>query len=271
MNDLTLFQSFVLGALQGFAEFLPVSSSAHLSLAPWAFGWPEPGLAFDVALHLGTLVALLWYFRAEWVALVGAALTIARTRRVETVEQKRVVFLAIATVPGAIAGLLLEKQAETIFRAPALTAIALIAMGAVLWVVDARSRSARVLPGMSAVDALLIGCAQAFALIPGVSRSGATITAGRALGFDRQSAAVFSFMMSMPIIAAAAVLKVPKALHESGVSMPLLVGVTTAAVSSWLAIAVLLQFVKTRGFGVFAVYRFVLGGAVLALVAARGA
>jgi undecaprenyl-diphosphatase len=144
-------------------------------------------------------------------------------------------------------------------------------MGAVLWVVDARSRSVRVLSGMSAVDALLIGCSQAFALIPGVSRSGATITAGRALGFDRQSAAVFSFMMSMPIIAAAAVLKVPKALHESGVSLPLLVGVTTAAVSSWLAIAVLLQFVKTRGFGVFAVYRFVLGGAVLALVAARGA
>ena len=270
MNDLTLFQSFILGALQGFAEFLPISSSAHLSLAPWAFGWPEPGLAFDVALHLGTLVALLWYFRVEWVALAGAALRLVRTRRADTPEQRRVIFLVIATVPGAIAGLLLQKQAETIFRAPALTAIALIAMGAVLWIVDARARSSRALAGMERLDALLIGCAQAFALIPGVSRSGATITAGRALGFDRSSAAVFSFMMSMPIIAAAGVLKLPKALRESGVSPVLLIGIATAAVSSWLAISVLLRFVKTRGFGVFAVYRFVLGAAVLALVAARG-
>ena len=271
MNDLTLFQSFVLGALQGFAEFLPVSSSAHLALAPWAFGWPEPGLAFDVALHVGTLVALLWYFRVEWVALLRAAQAIVRTRRVDTVEQRRVVLLVIATVPGAIAGLVLEKQAETIFRAPSLTAMALIAMGGLLWIVDARSRSTRTLSGMAMADALLIGCAQAFALIPGVSRSGATITAGRALGFDRSSAAVFSFMMSMPIIAAAAVLKVPKALHASGVTASLLLGVATAALSGWLAIAILLRFVQTRGFGVFVVYRFVLGGAVLALVAVRAA
>jgi undecaprenyl-diphosphatase len=205
----------------------------------------------------------------EWVVLARAAMMIVRTRRVETVEQKRVIFLAIATVPGAVAGLLLEDYAETVFRVPVLTAAALIAMGAVLWIVDARARAVRLLPAMSAVDALLIGFAQAFALIPGVSRSGATITAGRALGFDRPSAAVFSFMMSMPIIAAAAVLKVPTALRESGISTPLLVGVTTAALSSWLAIAVLLRFVQTRGFGVFAVYRFVLGGAVLALVAYR--
>jgi undecaprenyl-diphosphatase len=114
-----------------------------------------------------------------------------------------------------------------------------------------------------------VGVAQAFALIPGVSRSGATITAGRSLGFDRPSAAVFSFMMSMPIIAAAALLKVPKALAASGVTLPLVVGITTAALSSWLAIAVLLRFVQTRGFGVFAIYRFVLGAAVLALAWSR--
>jgi undecaprenyl-diphosphatase len=271
MSDLTIFQSFVLGILQGLAEFLPVSSSAHLSLAPWAFGWPEPGLAFDVALHVGSLVALLWYFRAEWAALVRSALTIVTTRRVDTDAERRVIWLVIATVPGAIAGLLLEKQAETVFRAPALTACALIVMGIVLWAVDANASSVRALPSMRARDAFLIGCAQAFALIPGVSRSGATITAGRSLGFDRSSAAVFSFMMSMPIIAAAAVLKVPKVVAQGGFNATLAVGVAAAAVSSWLAITVLLRFVQRHGYGVFAIYRFVLGAAVLLLVALRGA
>ena len=269
MHELTVFQSFVLGALQGLAEFLPVSSSAHLALAPWAFGWPEPGLAFDVALHAGSLVALLWYFRSEWIAMVRAAVAIAATRRVETVEQRRAVLLVIATIPGGIAGLLLEKKAETAFRAPALTAAALIVMGALLWIVDARAARSKTLDGFTKLDAFFCGCAQAFALIPGVSRSGATITAARALGFDRESAATFSFMMSMPIIAAAALLKVPKALAESGVTLSLTVAVLTAAVSSLFAISVLLRYVKTRGLGVFAVYRFVLGAVVLALVASR--
>ena len=270
MSDLTLVQSFVLGMLQGLAEFLPVSSSAHLMLAPWAFGWPEPGLGFDVALHVGTLVALLWYFRAEWIALGFAAATVVSTRRVSTDEQRRAVLLLVATVPGGLAGLLFEKQAETVFRAPALTAAALIVMGAILWAVDAFAARSRALPSMRWPDALLVGCAQAFALIPGVSRSGATITAGRALGFDRRSATVFSFMMSMPIIAAAALLKIPKALAQGGVTAPLIVGVVTAALSSAFAIAVLLRFIQRRGFGVFALYRFALGAAVLALVAVRG-
>jgi undecaprenyl-diphosphatase len=267
--DLSVFQAFVLGALQGLAEFLPVSSSAHLTLAPWAFGWPEPGLAFDVALHVGSLAALLWYFRAEWAALVRAGLSIVATRRVETAVQRRAVMLVIATIPGGVAGLLLEKKAETAFRAPALTAAALIVMGAVLWIVDARASRDRRLDSFTNLDALLVGCAQAVALIPGVSRSGATITAGRALGFDRESAATFSFLMSMPIIAAAAVLKVPKALAQGGVTLALTVAVVTATVSSALAINILLRFVKTRGLGVFALYRFALGAAVLALVAYR--
>jgi len=269
VNELSVFQAFVLGALQGLAEFLPISSSAHLALAPWAFGWPEPGLAFDVALHVGSLLALLGYFRSEWIALVRAAMSVVVTRRIETAEQRRALFLVIATIPGGIAGLLLEKKAETAFRAPELIAVALIVMGAVLWIVDARASSKRNLDAFTTLDALLVGCAQAFALIPGVSRSGATITAGRALGFDRASAATFSFMMSMPIIAAAAVLKVPKALAEGGVSVPLVVAVVTAAASSAIAISALLRFVKNRGLGVFALYRFALGAAVLALVAYR--
>ena len=272
MNDLSLFQSFVLGALQGLAEFLPVSSSAHLALAPWAFGWPEPGLAFDVALHLGTLVAVLWYFRRDWIALSVAAFSIVRERRVQTDEQRLVTWLVLATVPGAVAGLLFEKQAEHVFRAPSVIAVALILMGALLWIVDVRATRAgreRSLNSMTWLDALLIGCARAFAIIPGVSRSGATITAGRALSFTRADSAKFSFMMSMPIIAAAAVLKLPKLISAGGLTPSLVVGVATAAITGWLAIALLMRLVQHQGFRVFALYRFALGAAVLILVALR--
>src|SRR5262245_13185603 len=256
---MTTFQALVLGILQGLGEFLPISSSAHLALAPWLFGWKDPGLAFDVALHFGTLLAVLWYFRREWVALIGAALRIVRQRRLETDEDRRVVYLIIATIPGAIAGKLLEAKAETAFRNPVLVASALILMGIVLWVVDARARQDRQLGTMRWKDALLIGLAQMFAIIPGVSRSGSTMTAGRALAFTRESAAVFSFLMSMPIIAAAATLKLPDAIHQYGITTPFVVGVVSSALSGWLAIAVLLRFVTRNSFGVFAVYRIIVG------------
>jgi undecaprenyl-diphosphatase len=269
---MTIYQALVLGVLQGLAEFLPISSSAHLSLAPWLFGWADPGLAFDVALHLGTLAAVLWYFRSEWIALARAAMSIVRSRAVRTDEERRVVFLIVATIPGAIGGLLLESYAETVFRTPALTAGALIVMGGLLWAADRFAANDRPLGRMSWRDALLIGLAQIAALVPGVSRSGSTMTAGRALRFDRQSAAIFSFLMSMPITAAAAVLKVPEAVRESGLSAPLVVGVLAAGISSWLAIAVLLRYLSRHSFGVFALYRLTLGLAVFATlyVRARG-
>ncbi len=269
MHELTLWQAAVMGVLQGLAEFLPISSSAHLSLTPWAFGWNEPGLAFDVALHVGTLVALLGYFWQEWIELARAAVNVVTTRRVETIAEQRVIFIVIATIPAVIFGLLLESYAETVFRAPALTATALIIMGALLWWADHSAPATRSLDQMTWKQALLIGVAQVFALIPGVSRSGSTITAARALKFDRQSAAVFSFLMSMPVIAGAAVLKVPK-LFSAGVDMSVLVGIAAAAVSSWLAIALLLRFIQRNGFAIFAVYRFVLGAAIYALVIYRG-
>lgn len=267
---MTIFQALVLGVLQGLAEFLPISSSAHLALAPWLLHWPEPGLSFDVALHVGTLVAVLVYFRDEWLRLLAAAWSIARTRRVTTVSERRVVFLIIATIPGGIGGVLLDHYAETTFRAPALIATAMIVLGVLLWLADRFAPAERPLAKMRWWDALLIGVAQVFALIPGVSRSGATITAGRADGFDRESAAVFSFLMSMPIIAAAAVFKVPHALHEQGLSSALVAGVLASAVSGWLAIAVLLRYVSRNSYGVFALYRVVVGMAVLAVVYARG-
>jgi undecaprenyl-diphosphatase len=262
---MTVFQALVLGILQGLAEFLPISSSAHLALAPWAFGWPEPGLAVDVALHVGTLVAVLVYFREEWIKLIAAAIEIVRTRRVDTAEQRRVLVLIVATIPGGLAGVFLNDYAESTFRSPALIAVALALMGLVLWIVDRTRPNARPLDSLRWSDALLIGIAQAAALLPGVSRSGATITAGRALALDRASAATFSFLMSMPIIAAAAVFKVPHLLGSGGASTPLLVGVLASAVSGWLAIAIVMRYVRSHSYGVFAAYRVLLGAAVLFL------
>jgi undecaprenyl-diphosphatase len=263
----TVFQALILGIIQGLSEFLPISSSAHLLLAPWILHWPDPGLAFDVALHFGTLVAVLWYFWAEWIALLMAAKDIIVKRRIETENERRVLFLIIATIPGAIAGLALEKQAESAFRDPRLVAAALIVMGVLLWFIDRFAARDRPLATMQWTDALLIGIAQMFAIIPGVSRSGSTITAGRALRFTREDAAVFSFLMSMPIIAAAAVLKMPQAIREQGLSAPMIVGILASAVSGWLAISVLLRVVTRHSYGVFAAYRVLLGAAVLIAVA----
>ena len=267
---MTVFQALVLGILQGLSEFLPISSSAHLALAPWLFGWPDPGLAFDVALHFGTLVAVLWYFRREWISLLAAAREIVVQRRIETEAQRRVIYLIIATVPGAIAGLVLEEYAETSFRDPRIVAVALILMGVLLWLVDRFAARDRTLGAMRWLDALLIGLAQMFAIIPGVSRSGSTITAGRALKLSRESAAVFSFLMSMPIIAAAAVLKMPEALREHGLSAQMVVGIVASAISGWLAITVLLRLVVRHSYGVFAVYRVLLGLGILYAIATRG-
>lgn len=266
---MTTFQALVLGLLQGLSEFLPVSSSAHLTLAPWLFRWPDPGLSFDVALHFGTLLAVLWFFRAQWLSLIRAAVQIVVRRRIETEEERRVVYLIIATIPGAIAGLALEKYAETTFRDPRLIAVVLMLMGVVLWWVDRAAARTRPLESMRWTDALGVGLAQMFAIVPGVSRSGSTITAGRALGLTREGAAVFSFLMSMPIIAAAAVLKVPEVLRTEGLNAPMLVGVLASAISGWLAIAVLLRFVVRRSYGVFAAYRVIVGLIVLAIVALR--
>lgn len=269
---MTVFQALVLGVLQGLAEFLPISSSAHLALAPWAFGWPEPGLAVDVALHVGTLVAVLVYFRDEWIRLIVAAGEIVRSQRIQTPEQRRVIYLIVATIPGGLAGVALNDYAESTFRSPLLIGSALAAMGVLLWLVDKVRPANRPLEAIRWSDAILVGIAQAFAILPGVSRSGATITAGRALQLDRESAATFSFLMSMPIIAAAAIFKVPHLLHSGGAGMPLLVGVLASALSGWLAIEIVLRYVRTHSYGVFAAYRVVIGAAAVALfwMRARG-
>jgi undecaprenyl-diphosphatase len=266
---LTVFQAIVLGVIQGLSEFLPISSSAHLALTPWLLGWPAPGLAFDVALHLGTLIALVWFFWQEWMTLARAFFSILRTRRVETESERRVMFVIVATIPGGIAGYLLQDYAKTIFRTPALTGVMLIVMGVILWGVDRAARQDRGISAMTWRDAILIGIAQMFAIVPGVSRSGSTITAGRALGMSRESAAVFSFLLSLPIITAAVVFEGRHAI-ENGITAPLVAGVIASAVSGWLAISVLLKFISRNSYGVFALYRLIIGALVLAVAAYRG-
>ena len=267
---MTILQALILGIIQGLTELLPISSSAHLALTPWLLGWPDHGLAFDVALHLGTLIAIVAYFHDEWRRLFGAAVSLARKRRAETDEERRVVFLVIATIPAGIAGLLLEDAAETIFRSPALIATNLIVMGVLLWAIDRFMSRERGMDSMGWKDAMAIGLAQCLALVPGVSRSGSTITAGRALKLTRESAAVFSFLLSMPITLAAIVLKLPDAVREAESLMPMAVGVVAAAVSAWVAIAVLLKYVARRSYGVFAAYRLLFGALIFYLIYARG-
>lgn len=266
---MTVFQAIVLGVIQGLSEFLPISSSAHLALTPWVMGWPQPGLSFDVALHLGTLIALVWFFWQEWITLARAFFSIVRKRRVETESERRFAWVVIATIPGAAAGYLLQDYAKTIFRTPALTGTMLILMGVILWLVDRKARQDRSIETMTWKNAVAIGLAQMFAIIPGVSRSGSTITAGRALGFSREAAAVFSFLMSLPIIAAAVVFEGRHAI-EDGISAPLVAGVIASAVSGWLAISVLLKFIARNSYGVFAAYRIVVGLGIIALALYRG-
>jgi undecaprenyl-diphosphatase len=206
----------------------------------------------------------------EWLTLIKAAFGIITTGRIETPEKRRVIYLIVATIPGAIGGLLLQSRAESAFRDPQLIAIALIVMGILLWLVDKLVDQRRILGEMRWLDALLIGLAQVIALIPGVSRSGSTITTARGLRFDRESAAEFSFLMSMPIIAAAVVLEGPKALQQGGLSNELMSGVVASAISGWLAISILMRYVSRHSYGIFAWYRVILGIAVLAVIYARG-
>ena len=261
---MTVWQALVLGLVQGLAEFLPISSSAHLALVPWLMRWQDPGLAFDVALHLGTLLALAWYFRREWIALTLAGLRVLRRRRVEGPDEARAMFVVLATVPAGVAGLALGDLAESALRHPVSIAVALMVLGALLWWADRVMPTSRPLSEMTWRQAALVGLAQACALIPGVSRSGSTITAARALGRDRSSAATFSFLLSFPITLAAVLHEAPKAL-VGGVTLPLVVGVGAAAVSSGVAIAVLLRYVSRRSYGVFAVYRWAAGLFILGL------
>jgi undecaprenyl-diphosphatase len=255
-----IFQAVVLGVIQGLAEFLPVSSSAHLVLAPRYFGWTDPGLAFDVALHLGTLAAVVAYFWKDLVKLASAVVQPSDPAKAE--DRRTALYLIMATIPGAIAGLLLEHKAETVFRSAALIAGALIALGLALAIADWFCKGDRKIKDLTIGSALGMGIAQAFALIPGVSRSGVTITIGRALGMERQEAARFSFLMSFPIIAGAGLLKFKQILHSPD-KIALAAGFVSAAISGLFAISLLMRYVQRHRYTPFVLYRWALGAFVL--------
>lgn len=256
---LSSFQALVLGAVQGLTEFLPVSSSAHLILVPWLFGWEDPGLAFDVALHLGTLLALIIYYWQTWLNLLNSVVS------GDSASRRLLLLLIVASIPGAVIGLLLEKQAETIFRSPILIACTMTTMGIALWLSDKWARSSRRMSDFTIADALLIGFSQALAIVPGVSRSGATITMARALGVQREDAANFSFLMATPIIAGAGLLETRKLL-QTGVNAAVLWGFLASALFGVVAIAGLIRFVRTRTYRPFAWYRIAVAVIVFAVI-----
>lgn len=263
---MTVFQAFILGLIQGLGEFLPISSSAHLILAPWLFGWPDPGLTFDVALHIGTLLAVVAYFWRDWVDLILNGLF----RGTSTNSGRMFWSLILASIPGGVVGFLFEKKAETVFRHPLLIAITLILIGVVLLTADRWGLKNRDEESLSIGQSFLIGLAQALAIIPGVSRSGITISAGLFLGLKREDAARFSFLLSTPIIAGAGLLKLRHLTLAAILQAPFLVGFLTSAIVGFLVIGFLLRWVRRSDFAPFAVYRFLLGAFVIVLFFLRG-
>ena len=268
-----VYQAIILAVVQGLTEFLPVSSSAHLELVPWFAGWTEPGLAFDVALHLGTLLAVLLYFLKDWYELVLAGFGVRPSAAMPDGDfaWKRRLFwlLVIGTIPGGVIGLLFEKTIEEKLSRPIPIAIAMISLALLMWLAESRSRFERHLAQANLADAGFIGSAQALALFPGVSRSGITITAGLFRRMTRETAARFSFLLSTPIIAGAALKEVPKLLkaHHAGTmeisTSTVAISIAVSAIVGYAVIAFFLRYLQTRTLKIFIVYRILLGIVVL--------
>ncbi|GIW13019.1 MAG: undecaprenyl-diphosphatase [Tepidiforma sp.] len=267
-------RAIILGAVQGLAEFLPISSSGHLILVPALFGWEDQGLAFDVGLHGGTLLALLVYFWRDWFTMFRAGITDllrhgGRVSRWQT-DSRVLWLLAIGSVPAAIAGLLLDDWIEANVRQPWLVAIMLALMGTVMLVADRLAANRRPMATVGLADAIAIGVGQAFALIPGVSRSGATVTVGLARGLRREDAVRFAFLLGTPAFVGALLLKSADLASLSGAeARDMLVGFATSAIVGFIAIHALLRWVRTRSLLVFVIYRYLVAIVALAIGAYR--
>lgn len=264
-------QALVMGVVQGLTEFLPVSSSGHLILVPYLLGWDDPfieSLAFSVMLHMGTLLALLIYFRADWLRLIPAGLATLRDRSFRGEPDRRLAWLlAVSTVPAIIAGVLLNDLIETQFREPRLVALTLAVGGAILWVADRTSSRSKDVDEVGFGGAIGIGAAQALALVPGMSRSGISISAGLFLGLNREAAARFSFLMATPVTAGAGLWELRKVLTgEAGVEIPLLplaVGMLGSLIAGIAAISVLLRYLRSHPTTIFVAYRLLLAAVVV--------
>jgi undecaprenyl-diphosphatase len=262
--DLSI-QALIMGLVQGLTEFIPVSSSGHLVLVPWLFGWKDPfidSVAFTVVLHMGTLVALLVFFWRDWVTLIPAGLATIRDRSFKGDPNRKMAFLlVVATIPAVLVGPIFESKLEELVREPARIALMLCVGAAILWLADRWGSKQRDETSLSFRDSLGIGVAQVIALVPGISRSGISISAGMFLGLNREAAARFSFLMATPVIGGAGVWEARKFLtHEAGPSPEMnvvVIGFFAALVSGFLAVRFMLEFLKRQPLTAFIVYRIV--------------
>lgn len=267
-----IYQVVILALAQALTEFLPISSTAHLFLFPWIFGWGDPGLTFTMAVHAGTLVAVLLYFLRTWLSLglAGMGLKYPANARPDEVATHRKLFwyLVAATIPAALAGAFLEHHVETTFRSPYLMGAMLILVGVLMWWAESRAHLTRAIESLSFSDAMTIGLAQAIALIPGVSRSGITLTAGIFKGLTREASARFTFLLSTPIIAGAAAKQLIDLRHTPiapAETTGLLIGGVVSAVAGYLVIAFFMRYLQTRTLKIFIYYRIAFGIIVLLL------
>lgn len=266
-----LYQAILLALLQGFTEFLPISSSAHLALCPWLLGWQDQGLTFDIALHLGTLLAVLAYFAKDWTFLLlrGFGVRSANAPAYVNENPQLLWHLAAATLPVGVVGLLLKDMVETVFRSPYSIGFMLIAVGLVIGYADRRGKRNKQIGSMSFADTLAIGIAQALAVVPGTSRSGITIATALLRNLDRESAARFSFLLSTPRSegrALKAVYDMTKAGGlEPGMAAPFLIGILVSGVTGILVIALFLRYLRRNTLRFFVLYRIIFGIIILLL------
>jgi len=262
---MSILQAILLGLIQGAAEFLPVSSSGHLVIVPWLLGWDSPTLTFDTVVHLGTLIAVIVYFRQDIISLLRAWWDSVRARKIETAQARLAWLLIAASVPGALLGYLLDDWFEQMFSAPAIAAALLLVTGVLLVTSERLGKRERSLDAMKWPDALWIGLAQALAIAPGLSRSGATISAGLFRGFERDEAARFSFLLGIPIIAGSAAFQLLKTASEisSGEALQLVLGFMAALISGYMFIHFLLNYVRTHSLRPFAYYCWAFGALAL--------
>lgn len=256
---MTILQAIVFGIVQGIGEFLPISSTAHIILVPWLLGWKDPGNVFDVALHLGTAAAVILFFIKDWLRLIHAGFT-----HPKTTDGRLFWILVATTIPGGLAGVLLDKHMESL-RNPAVIGVMLILMGVVLYAADKFGKREINVEHIGLKRGFIVGVSQAFAVIPGVSRSGVTISVGRLLGMTREGIARFTFLMSAPIILADGLYHAKDLGNVPIDKAPFITAILTSAIVGALSIKFLLNYLRNEGFGIFAVYRFVLGAAVIGI------
>ncbi len=267
-----IYQAVVLAVVQALTEFLPISSTAHLVLIPWLLGWKDPGLTFDVALHAGTLLAVIIYFFRDWIQIIGQAFGLNIGRDQDLKQNRNLLWLlAVASIPIGIFGYLFDKQADSTWRQPYVIGTMLIVVGIVMWIAEKRRIGSKSMSTIQMSDGIAVGLAQAVSVIPGTSRSGATISAGLFRNMNRETAARFSFLLSTPAIAAAVAKKAWDIHKEGGIpadmKLPIVVGIVVSGVLGAIVIAFFLRYLRRSSLMPFVYYRIVFGIIVIALAA----